>query len=200
MVAQSRLYRTAVRLEDAAAQDGPVGVLAAAARRTVTGPRRRSVLGGRWLGHALHPLLTDVPLGTWMSASFLDLAGGRAARPAAQRLVAAGLVASLPTVAAGLSDWTVTTRGQQRVGVVHAAANTAALGLYAASLVARRRGRHPAGVGLGLLGATAASVGGFFGGHLALATDASERASRDAVGLAPTPPSGATPSSSPSAP
>lgn len=25
----------------------------------------RSLLGGQWLGHALHPLLTDFPLGYW---------------------------------------------------------------------------------------------------------------------------------------
>lgn len=194
VAADSRLYRTAVSLEENAALDGSVGVLAAAGRATVDGPRRRAVLGGRWLGHSLHPLLTDVPIGTWMSATLLDLVGGRSARPAAERLVAAGVVASLPTVAAGLSDWMVTTRGQQRVGVVHAAANSAALALYGASLAARRRGRHPAGVALGLLGAAAAGVGGVLGGHLALATDASQRATRDALAAGATPPSGATPS------
>jgi uncharacterized membrane protein len=145
------------------------------------------VLGGRWLGHALHPLLTDVPLGTWMSATFLDVAGGPRSRDAARKLVAAGLVASLPTVAAGLSDWMVANREERRVGVVHAATNTVALGCYAASFAARRRGRHGRGIALGLAGVTAASVGGFFGGHLALARDTSLRASASAR-LSPAPP------------
>src|SRR5829696_1786301 len=62
-------------------------------------------LRGEWLGHALHPLLTDFPLGCWLSAGLLDLLGGRAARPAARRLVGLGLVATVPTVAAGLAEF-----------------------------------------------------------------------------------------------
>ena len=49
---------------------------------------------------------------------------------------------------------------------MHAAANTTALALYAASWLARVRGRHAKGVALGLAGATAATVGGYLGGHL----------------------------------
>ncbi|MDP8927642.1 MAG: hypothetical protein M3O70_03450, partial [Actinomycetota bacterium] len=30
------------------------------------------VLRGRWLGHPLHPVLTDVPIGLWTSAVVLD--------------------------------------------------------------------------------------------------------------------------------
>jgi hypothetical protein len=37
----------------------------------------RGLLAGTWLGHSLHPLLTDFPLGCWSSASLLDLLGGR---------------------------------------------------------------------------------------------------------------------------
>src|SRR5947208_13414497 len=36
-----------------------------------------SALQGEWLGHPLHPALTDFPLGCWMCASLLDLVGGR---------------------------------------------------------------------------------------------------------------------------
>src|SRR5262245_58314782 len=65
----------------------------------------KSVLAGGWLGHSLHPALTDFPLGCWMCASVLDLVGGRAARPAATRLVALGLVSVPAVAAAGLVDW-----------------------------------------------------------------------------------------------
>ena len=41
--------------------------------------RARSVLGGDWLGHPLHPLLTDLPIGFWTSSFVLDFAGKRAA-------------------------------------------------------------------------------------------------------------------------
>jgi hypothetical protein len=37
------------------------------------------VLAGQWLGHALHPLLTDVPLGCWIGAGLLDPSADRPA-------------------------------------------------------------------------------------------------------------------------
>lgn len=39
--------------------------------------RARDVLHGRWLGHPVHPLMVQVPIGTWMSAAVLDLRPGR---------------------------------------------------------------------------------------------------------------------------
>ena len=126
------------------------------------------VLSGQWLGHAFHPLLTDIPLGCWTSASLLDLVGGRSARSASRRLVGLGVLTSLPTAAAGLSDWAHIDRRSQRVGVVHAAANGAVLALFGASYLARRRGRHGGGVALGMAGGVVAIYSGFLGGHLTL--------------------------------
>src|ERR1035437_4964789 len=36
----------------------------------------KEFLNGSWLGHPLHPALTDVPIGAWMGASLLDVADG----------------------------------------------------------------------------------------------------------------------------
>jgi nitrite reductase/ring-hydroxylating ferredoxin subunit len=72
----------------------------------------------------------------------------------------------VPTAAAGLSDWSDAEPDGRRVGLVHASFNTLALLCYSASLVARLLGRRKAGVGLGLAGAAAISVGGYLGGHL----------------------------------
>jgi hypothetical protein len=47
-----------------------------------------------WLGHPLHPVLARVPLGAWLSASFLN-AWPRQER-ASRRLVLAGLAATSP--------------------------------------------------------------------------------------------------------
>ncbi len=128
----------------------------------------RSVLSGEWLGHAFHPLLTDYPLGCWTSAMLLDFLGGSGSRKASRRLVGLGVLAALPTAAAGLSDWLSVDRPSKRVGVTHAAANTVALGLYTASYLARRRQHHLRGMALGVLGGVAAVVGGYLGGHLSL--------------------------------
>src|ERR671936_876851 len=36
------------------------------------GRRVRDFLHGTWLGHPLHPVLTDVPIGAWTTAVLLD--------------------------------------------------------------------------------------------------------------------------------
>jgi uncharacterized membrane protein len=128
--------------------------------------RGREILSGKWLGHSLHPLLTDFPLGCWASASLLDLLGLGRHRDAARRLVGLGLLASLPTAAAGLSDWSRLATPDRRVGLVHAQLNTLVLALYGASYVQRRRHRSGHGIALGILGGVAATASGYLGGHL----------------------------------
>jgi nitrite reductase/ring-hydroxylating ferredoxin subunit/uncharacterized membrane protein len=126
----------------------------------------KDALSGTWLGHPLHPLLTDLPIGFWTSAFTLDLVGGRRNRRAATQLVAWGVLSALPTALSGAADWSDTFGRARRIGLIHATANTASLACYAASWWARVRGRHARGVALGLAGATAATVGGYLGGHL----------------------------------
>lgn len=155
--------------EDLAALDRPANALAGLVTRTVPDGAVKDLLSGTWLGHALHPLLTDLPIGFWTSAWVLDLVGGRPMRPAAQRLVGLGVLSAVPTAASGLVDWADTTGRSRRTGVVHAAANSTALLCYALSWRARRRGSHTTGVVLGLMGAAAATVGGALGGHLSFA-------------------------------
>jgi hypothetical protein len=43
--------------------------MARAVEAASRGEGMRDALAGRWLGHALHPLLTDFPLGMWIGAS-----------------------------------------------------------------------------------------------------------------------------------
>lgn len=167
-----RLHHLAERVGMAAFLDGPAEAVAGWVRGAVPRGPVKDTLSGTPLGHALHPLLTDLPIGTWTSAALLDLVGGRAARPASRRLIAAGLLAAVPTAASGLNDWADTTPaddGVRRIGAVHAVANVAALGLHAASLAARRRGSHRYGVALGFAGVGALAVGGHLGGHLSYA-------------------------------
>ncbi|MFI6208442.1 Rieske 2Fe-2S domain-containing protein [Streptomyces sp. NPDC051041] len=127
--------------------------------------RGRDLLHGRWLGHPVHPLMVQVPIGSWMSAAVLDLRPGRSRE--ADLLVGLGLAAAAPAALAGAADWAELHREQQRVGFVHALANTVAVGLYGASLVCRVKGRTGPGRALGFLGLTAVGVGGMLGGHLA---------------------------------
>jgi uncharacterized membrane protein len=133
----------------------------------ITEGRAGDALRGTWMGHALHPLLTDIPLGCWMSSGLLDVLGRKTARRASQRLVGIGLLAVPVTVAAGVADWSAV-RGSRskRVGLVHGVGNLVVSALYLKSWRARRRGQHARGVLLGLVGGSLAMVTGYLGGHL----------------------------------
>jgi hypothetical protein len=171
----SALVRWTLRLEEARALDRPVRALEPSVRALFGTGTRGSVLRGEWLGHALHPVLTDVVLGTWTSASLLDLFGGPGSSASAQRLVGSGLVAFGPTAWAGWAEWSAAGTRDKRVGLVHAVTNGVAAGVYTASWLARRRGRHGTGAGLALAGAAVSGVGGYLGGHLAEARKVGSR-------------------------
>jgi nitrite reductase/ring-hydroxylating ferredoxin subunit/uncharacterized membrane protein len=160
------LEKAMKRLEEAEALDQPAQKLADVVH-AATRPRLvKNALSGTWLGHRFHPLLVELPIGFWSGALMFDMIATRRGRWAADVLVGSGVVAAVPTAAAGLSDWADTFGGPKRIGLVHASCNTLALLSYSGSLVARLLGRRKAGVGLSLVGATAISVGGYLGSHL----------------------------------
>ena len=174
------LVRATQRLEQSTSLDGLRRVYAA-----LSGPVDRwsgsDLLRSGLIGHALHPLLTDLPLGCWTAASALDLRGRPQDRGASRWLVGAGLAAVGPTALTGLAEWARTGREAQRVGALHGALNVAATTLYLASYVARTRRRHTLGVVTALAGAAVVSASGYLGGHL---TTARKVGSRDpAYGL-----------------
>src|SRR3712207_4711259 len=127
----------------------------------------KDLLHGTWLGHPLHPVLAQVPVGSWVSAGLLDAIPPL--RPAATVLIGTGVAAAVPASLAGGAGWAEQGSGVRRPGAVHAVMNTAALGLYVGSLVARKKGRGTLGrvlsySGLGIAGGSAA-----IGGHMSYA-------------------------------
>ncbi|KKK05222.1 Rieske 2Fe-2S domain-containing protein [Micromonospora sp. HK10] len=153
------------KLEQTTALDRVGDRLQRAVQGTLRSQRIRDLLHGVWLGHPLHPAMVQVPVGAWISAAIVDLMPGQ--RRAATALVAVGTVSAVPAAVAGLNDWASLSRDQRRIGLVHAAANTIGLTLYASSLAARLNGRHGMGKALAYLGLSAASAGAYLGGHLA---------------------------------
>ncbi|HET6318877.1 MAG TPA: Rieske 2Fe-2S domain-containing protein [Chloroflexota bacterium] len=130
------------------------------------GPAARRVknwLNGVWLGHPLHPALTDLVLGAWWTGALLDLTGGRRSADAA---ITVGVLAAVPTALAGATDWTDTEAEQRRSGLVHALLNTAGLGCMIASLFARRAEQRALGFGLSTTGLALATFSGWIGGEL----------------------------------
>jgi nitrite reductase/ring-hydroxylating ferredoxin subunit/uncharacterized membrane protein len=160
------------RINAAAVLDAPARKVAANVRAKAAPGPLKDLVSGTWLGHALHPMLTDVVIGTWTSALLLDLAGGRGAQGAADRLLAAGLLAYPPTAVTGMTDWAdaePADAGIRRVGALHATVNSTALTLQAASLLARRRGARGRGVALSGAANAVLAFGGWLGGHMSLA-------------------------------
>jgi len=158
-------------LESASVVDRPAKVIGRSARSLFSGGALKDLLSGTWLGHALHPMLTDVVIGSFMSASLLDLLAPDESGATSERLIAMGLFAYLPTAAAGFNDWADTEIADdavRRVGLVHANTNAVAAFLYVASLAARRRGLRGRGAALGAAGMTTLMAGGYLGGHLSL--------------------------------
>lgn len=117
------------------------------------GRRAKNALHGTWLGHPLHPVFTDVPLGAWTTALVLHVAGRghRGMRRAATLAMGVGLAGAVGAAATGLTDWSDTDGAPRRVGLVHGLTNLAATLLFATAFVRRRK------VGSG--GLTAASIG-----------------------------------------
>lgn len=156
----------AERIERAPALDRPLGALSDAAIRVLPPGRRTDALHGVPFGQPAHPALVRLPLGCWSSAVLLDLFPST--ERASATLIGTGLLASLPSAATGLADWTALHRHQQRVGLVHAGTQIGAISLFGLSLLARAAGRPGHGKALSAGGLAMATAGSYLGGHLAL--------------------------------
>ena len=154
------------RLEQLSFLDPVVAPVRTLVQKVVKPPALADALHGTWLGHPLHAVLVQLPLGALASATVLDLVGGEDGQDSADLLAVTGLLSAVPAAAAGLNDWAVSNPKEQRSGLVHALSNTVGLGCWVASVVARRRGDRTRGTLFGLAGMTAMGVGGTIGGHL----------------------------------
>lgn len=126
----------------------------------------KNALSGTWLGHQLHPLLTDLPIGAWSMASALDLTSRGTMPKASERLVGFGILAAVPTALSGAADWSDSYGKEKRVGLVHAMGNSVGTTLQLASWVTRRCGHHRIGTTLSLAGLAATVSSSYLGGHL----------------------------------
>ena len=163
------LYELTKRLGDIEALDQVAGPVTATVKKAIGPGRLKDLLSGAGLGHPLHPVLTDIPIGAFTASAVLDLVGRGRYDSASEALLATGVVAVLPTAAAGLADWSDTFGEDKRVGVVHAVGNVTAVSLFSASLAARRSGLRGLGQGLGLAGLAVLAGSGYLGGYLSFA-------------------------------
>ena len=144
--------------------DGVAGAVRDATRKLLRPGWFKDALHGVWLGHPVHPALAQFAVGCFTGAALLDVTGDRP--DAAARLIRFGVLGSLPAMAAGLADYAEGHEEQQRIGVVHATANTMALACYLVSLRLRATGRR-GGVPAGLVAYSLAGAGAALGADLA---------------------------------
>ncbi len=133
------------------------------------GARIKDALNGTWLGHPLHPVLTDVPIGAWTTGVVLDAlerARGRRYAAGADAAVAVGLTGAAAAAITGLADWQYTSATARKTGLVHGLLNTTAAALYTTSLVLRRRGARDAGRAAAWAGFAVVLGAAYLGGHL----------------------------------
>lgn len=138
------------------------------ARGGTTGKQVKNLLNGTWLGHPLHPAVTDVPVGAWISTFVLDtvgsLRGNGELEKAADLTLATGLAAAIGAAGTGWADWSDTYGKEQKVGLLHGLTMAGALVTYALALLARVAGARRQGVLLANTGLALALTGAYLGG------------------------------------
>ena len=126
----------------------------------------RDFLGGTWLGHPLHSVLTDVPIGALTLVIVFDVLGQPVAADVA---LLVGVLAMLASAAAGYADYS-TTDGRARVrATVHSSLMVVSLVVYAVSLAIRASGpsNRAVPIVLSLIGYLILAGGAFVGGDVA---------------------------------
>lgn len=134
------------------------------------GQKVKNFLHGTWLGHPLHPALTDVPMGAWTVAAVFDgieLVGHKGFKKGADAAIAIGIVGAVGAAVTGLTDWTGTTKKRRKVGLTHGLLNLTATALYTTSFILRKqKGFRGSAISLAMLGYGISSAAAYLGGHL----------------------------------
>lgn len=132
------------------------------------GRQAKNAMHGVWLGHPLHPVFTDIPIGAWTTALALDAAGNgdRGMRKAATAAIGIGLLGAAGSAVTGLTDWSETDGRARREGLLHGLLNIAATALFAAAYVRRVTDDHARGRGCAWTGYAIALATAYLGGDL----------------------------------
>ena len=131
----------------------------------------KTFIHGTWLGHPLHPVITDIPLGAWTLAVIFDIIylfnRTTTWTTAADLSIIIGVVAALGAAVTGYTDWNETIDRERRVGVAHGLINTLVLIIYVASLIVRGAGGNRGlGIVLALVGYALVISAAYLGGEM----------------------------------
>jgi nitrite reductase/ring-hydroxylating ferredoxin subunit/uncharacterized membrane protein len=127
-------------------------------------------LNGSWLGHSLHPVLTDVVIGGSTVAVLLEIIGWFGVdglRPAIAWTLGLTWLAAIGTIVTGLTDYKDTATGDERnLAGVHGLINIVATIAFIVAFVAYLGPDGSLGPVLLIAGYLVISVGAYIGGHV----------------------------------
>lgn len=135
-----------------------------------SGRNAKNALHGTWLGHPVHPALTDLPVGAWTVTVVCDaleeMTGQNGFGKASDVALTVGLAGAVGAAVTGLTDWSETDQRARRVGLLHGVINIGAALLFGTSLLCRTRKNRQLGRGLSSLGYLLALGSAYLGGDL----------------------------------
>lgn len=133
----------------------------------------KDILRGTWFGHPVHPMLTDIPIGSWTSTMLLDFVWLASESPevarAADVTLVLGLAGAGASAVTGLTDWSETDATDRRVGMAHGLLNATVAVTNVASYVLRKTGGRRTGILLSGLGYALTLYSAYLGGELSFA-------------------------------
>jgi nitrite reductase/ring-hydroxylating ferredoxin subunit len=132
------------------------------------GQQVKNAMHGVWLGHPLHPVVTDIPIGAWTTALALDATanGNSARREAATFAMGIGLLGAAAAALTGLTDWSETDGRARREGLIHGLLNVGATLLMTTAFVRRSSDSHNTGRACAWAGYAIALGSAYLGGDL----------------------------------
>src|SRR5436305_8453533 len=133
----------------------------------------KDMLNGTWLGHSVHPVLTDIPIGAWSGTMLLDLVSlndeSEGLANGADLSLLLGLLGATGAAVTGVTDWSDLDGTDRRVGLMHGLLNGSISVMYLVSLILRRTGQRRAGIAWSTAGYLASLFSAYLGGELVFA-------------------------------
>jgi nitrite reductase/ring-hydroxylating ferredoxin subunit/uncharacterized membrane protein len=128
------------------------------------------VMHGTWLGHPVHPILTDFTIGAWGIGALFDAyalaTGDEKQAKTGTQLAKVGLAFAVPTAITGTVDYAKVQRPAKKSATLHAALNDINFLMYMWSIRERSRGNFRRGATISLLGMGVVTAAAWVGGHL----------------------------------
>lgn len=137
----------------------------------VPGKKVKNFLNGVWLGHALHPVLTDIPVGCWTATVTLDLLSGADENSdlaaGADKALGLGILGAVGAAFAGITDWSDTYGKERHTGLIHMLLNVGGLTAFSLSwLLRRKKGRRKLAVAISTVAYGVTGFSAYLGGDL----------------------------------